>query len=108
MSAEEVQSCLEAKDHRGEDTEEKERILARNQLETCIQWAKYLVKEVFTKMNVQISSKYCDDILSQCQEVETWLSENQVAHNIVVYLDCPNKCIFGLFRLSQQMHFWFI
>ena len=66
----------EADTHQREDHKEKELILARNKLETYVQWLRYILRELLDKLH--ITANYRDDILSKCKEIDDWLKDNQV------------------------------
>jgi molecular chaperone DnaK (HSP70) len=66
----------DAQQYHHEDQKEKETILARNQLETFVQWIEYLLHNKVQHMH--ITRNYHNDIKMKCNEIEEWLKENKV------------------------------
>ena len=77
LSQDDMERLLEeAGRHQREDSREKELILARNKLETFVQWLRYILRELLNKLH--ITANYRDDILSKCKEIDDWLKDNKV------------------------------
>ena len=78
LSVEEIQRMInEAEKYKDEDDKQRERISAKNSLESYAFNMKSTMED--DKVKDKITEQECEEVISKCKEVIDWIDKNQTA-----------------------------